>query len=66
MTAADEPDVMQQPWCCLECNATFRWGKIRMLRGALRCPKCESVKLHPADGTTHELDSYQGEIGTLN
>lgn len=59
-------DVMQQRWCCLTCSETFRWGKIRMRDGGLHCPKCDSVNLHPADGSVHELQSYVGEIGTLN
>lgn len=62
----NEPDPMQQPWCCLTCSQTFRWGKVRMRAHGLHCPHCDSTNLHPADGTTTELDSYGGEVGTLN
>jgi hypothetical protein len=59
-------DVMQQTWCCLACNTTFRFGRIRMKGGGLHCPECDSGNLHPADGEQHETDAYHGEIGTLN
>ena len=36
----DEPDVMQQVWCCLTCSQTFRWGKVRYREGGLHCPYC--------------------------
>lgn len=62
----DEPDVMQQQRCCLSCSQTFRFGKIGMRGGGLHCPFCDSTDIHPADGTTHELGSYGGEVGTLN
>ncbi len=62
----DEPDVMQQQWCCLTCSQAFRFGKIRMHDGGLHCPHCDSGNMHPADGTTTDLDSYGGEVGTLN
>lgn len=70
--ADPEPDVMDQTWCCLACSQTFRFGQLRMRERSeahphgLACPKCGSGNIHPADGTTHELDSYGGEVGTLN
>lgn len=62
----DEPDVMQQQWCCLTCSQTFRLGKVIMRAHGLHCPHCDSMNLHPADGGITELDSYGGEVGTLN
>lgn len=63
---SDDRDVMKQLWCCLTCSETFRFGQIRMRGGSLHCPLCDSDSLHPADGSMIELDSYEGEIDTLN
>jgi hypothetical protein len=65
MAGDNEPDVMQQTWCCLTCNVTFRFGQIRMKAGGLHCPKCDSCNLHPADKSSHELKSYDGQVGVL-
>ena len=66
MTDTESDDVMQQTWCCLACSTTFRWGEIRIRAGGLRCPRCDAISLHPADGHVEEFGEYQGDIGTLN
>lgn len=64
--AHPEPDVMAQTWCCLTCNATFRFGLIRMANGGLHCPRCDGGELHPAGGEVVEVPGYAGPIGPLN
>ena len=51
-----EDDVMAQTWCCLTCSSRLRFGELRLAGGAVRCPRCESVALHPAGGETVALD----------
>ncbi len=65
MTEPDD-DVMAQTWCCLTCSTRLRFGELRLQGGAVRCPRCESVALHPAGGETVALDDYVGPVGTLN
>lgn len=56
-----EPDVMDQQWCCLTCAWKGRWGEIIARSSGLHCPICNSLDLHPADVTEHEVD-YQGPV----
>lgn len=62
-----QDDVMAQTWACLTCNTTFRFGQIRMRRGALGCPNCDDADgLQLADGRSFAVDEYHGPVGTLN
>lgn len=58
-------DVMEQAWCCLTCSSRVRFGEL-LASDTLRCPKCHSPDLHPADGATVTAPEYNGVIGTRN
>ena len=58
-------DVMDQQWCCLTCNARFRFGELRSGPEYLRCPTCGSGDIHPATGETVTVPKYEGERGPL-
>jgi hypothetical protein len=56
-------------WCCLNCNSTMRVGEMKLgfRQGyGFVCPLCGSDNTHPADGTSHKLTEYHGEVGTKN
>jgi hypothetical protein len=48
-------DCMQQPWACASCFAKFTFGKLRLGRTGIECPKCRSEDVHCADGQTRSL-----------
>lgn len=45
-----ELDPLTETWCCLVCFWKGCFGEI-IARDTLRCPKCDSSHLHPADIT---------------
>ena len=44
----NEPDPLDEQWCCLTCYWKGRSGEL-MAKDALRCPRCDSNNIHPAD-----------------
>ena len=50
-----ERDVMEDEWCCLICYARFRFGRLKLRDGALRCPVCGAAETAAADGRTYEV-----------
>lgn len=73
MTVNNQIDPLDQIWCCMTCNTTFRFGKLKTHDPSyethphgLACPNCSGgLGLHPADGGSMALEEYHGERGTL-
>lgn len=59
-------DPMDNIWCCMNCNRTFRLGTMYLgsTTNSLKCGFCGSENTHPAGGDVKTLDAYHGEIGT--
>ena len=61
-------DVMEQPWCCLDCSSKFTFGDCQTKRGSpnIHCPECGGANLHQIGGTMHAVSEYVGPIGPVN
>lgn len=44
-------DPLDERWACLVCFWLGRFGEL-MAKDVLRCPRCNSGNIHPADPTT--------------
>jgi DNA-directed RNA polymerase subunit RPC12/RpoP len=62
-------DVLDAIWACMNCNTTFRLGRMKsgpLYNSPLRCPNCDSDNTSPADGEVKAIPEYHGPIGTKN